>query len=186
MKMTGPRLLISTICMACSILILPIHSQAQELSEPVTTHYGSFETGRVMNAPLLQFGQSRKSVIRVLKKPAYISTVEFPNIHNPDVLDRIYKLVYKDVEVEIYEATQSGTEFLWSVVLTRNMSRITYGIRMGASPEEIERLLGSPEEKRKDTYIYPYMEENDSGPDTLIFTVKKKALVKICWEYFLD
>lgn len=187
-KRQGYGLLICIIGAVCCILIMihPVHAQTELVSEPVTTHYGSFELGQITNAPSLRFGQSRESVIRALKEPLHITTLEFPNIHNPDVKDRLYTLVYKGVEVEIYEATQSGTEFLWSVVLTRDMPQITYGIRMGDSPERIESLLGPPEETTTDTSTYQYSEADSSGTNTLTFTFKKKSLVKICWEYFLD
>jgi len=187
-KKQGHRLLVGIIGTICFMLLLihPVHGQTEGAEEPVPSHSGNATIGQLINAPARQFGQSRESVIRALQEPLHIATVEFPNIYNPDVMDRIYKLVYKGVEVEIYAVPQTGTEFLWSVALTRDMPEITYGIHMGDAPEAIEGLLGMPEERTTETCTYRYGESNNSGTDTLTFTFEKKSLVEICWEYFLD
>ena len=187
-KKQGHRLLVGTIGTICFMLLLihPVHGQTEGAEEPVPSYSGNATIGQLINAPARQFGQSRASVIRALQKPLHIATVEFPNIHNPNVMDRIYKLVYTGLEVEIYEAPQTGMEFLWSVVLTRDMPHITDGIRMGDTPETIEGVLGIPDEETTDIYTYRYGESDNSGTDTLTFTFEKGSLVEICWEYFLD
>ena len=108
-----------------------------------------------IDAPRALFGRTRAEIERVLGAPPY-----------PGVVIRY-----------------SPSSALRSVVITTPTYHLPQGLGVGASRDDVERLLGEPQEMTEGRYLYLY---SDGYPDTVEFYFRDGHVRRIEWNYWAE
>lgn len=108
-----------------------------------------------------------------------------PNRHEPERLDKIWRLTFKRAEAEIYEATSVGKELLVSLTLRGRVRGFDLPVTIGMKMEEVLDSLGAPEERSDDSLTY--RDRNPATPpDVVRLVFEHGKLARVEWTFWVD
>ena len=133
----------------------------------------------LVEMPAKIFGRSRSSVQAKLGPPIEIKTEQISNTHNPRQTDQIHTLVYKGLEVLIYDAVLYKKEMLFCVRMTVNHPGVLPEL-IGQDEKTIKGTFGDPTRVKEKTFEY------DIGDERVQIEFNNEHVVAVQWNLYVD
>ncbi len=140
-----------------TLFAILLSSCKQEVSQEKKAEFMK-QVANLVEIPAKKFGTSRSSVKAVLGAPLEIRTEEISNIHYPSQKDQIHTLIYKGLDVLIYDAVKYKKEMLFCVRMTANQPGILPAL-IGQDDKSIKSTFGEPTRIKEKIFEYDIGEE---------------------------
>lgn len=128
---------------------------------------------------------TREGLTETFGKVVEESVKVVPNRHEPEHLDKIWRLTFKRAEAEVYEATSVGKEFLLSLTVRGKIRRFDLPVTIGMKTDEVLDTLGPPEERSDDSLTY--RDRNPATPpDVVRLVFDHDKLARVEWTFWVD
>ena len=114
----------------------------------------SLENVLALRALAFPLGETEAQIRRNLGTPARTQVRTLSNPHDPRFTDRITRLVYPNLTVEVFRAGYDGREFVTELTLTSPKHRLRGGLGVGSSRTEALRFLGPPHARDGETDVW--------------------------------
>jgi hypothetical protein len=128
-----------------------------------------------IGAPRALFGRTGADVERTLGPPGATEAGRVPSFRDASVFRPARRLVYPGLVLEVLE-----TGRLRRVRIGAPGWGLPFGLDVGSSREEIERVLGEPQEAADSHLMYLY---SDGYPDTVHFHLREGRVRGIEWNF---
>ena len=132
-----------------------------------------------------QFGTREPRINTALGTPDSVQLTPVRNRHDSTQTDTIVRLYYPGVTLDLYRVTQSGTDLLWHLVLSRQGAKRPLGVGIGSTREQLEAVLGPPTELGKDDAGLETLEYLHEG-EGVTFVLDRGAVSRIEWIGHVD
>jgi hypothetical protein len=150
------------------------------------------DTTNIFNAKIDDFianglslpGSRKTEIIANLGNPDSISARALQNLHNPEVTDSVFILIYKNLKVGIYHAGFDGREFIIGALVAENRYLKHTDLGIGAAAATVESILGKPHEADDSTYVYSC--GDCPIEDKVRFHLSHNLITKVEFSYGVD
>jgi hypothetical protein len=126
-----------------------------------------------IGAPRALFGRTGADVERTLGPPTATETGRVPSFRDAAVFRPVRRLVYPGLVIEVLDAGP-----LRRVRIVAPGRGLPFGLDVGSPREEVERVLGEPQEAADGHLMYLY---SDGYPDTVHFLLRDGRVRGIEW-----
>lgn len=134
-----------------------------------------------------QFGTTERAIRRMLGAPDKVSAEPFQNQHDSTKTDTILRLNYRDLMLALYRVTESRSDFLLQVILSRAGRRLPFGIDVGTKRDEVVTILGPMREVLDDDGLETLEYQGPMEHSGIIrFVLRRDRVHRIEWSYFID
>ena len=139
---------------------------------------------RILGLHTLAFplGETEAQIRSHLGAPRKVQVRTLTNPHDPKVTDRVTRLVYPDLAVEVFLAGFDGREFVTELTLSSPRHRLQGGLGVGSSRAEALRQLGPPHGRDGETEVWA----TESGYQELRLTYRKGRIGQMQFLSFPD
>jgi hypothetical protein len=128
-----------------------------------------------IGAPRALFGRTNAQVERTLGPPLRAESGRVPSFRDPAVFRPARRLSYPGLVIEIVE-----TGRLRRVRIAAPGRDLPFGLDIGSRREEVERILGEPQETADSHLMYLY---SDGYPETVHFHLRAGRVREIEWNF---
>lgn len=138
-----------------------------------------FRTGR-------RLGSDERGIRTRHGKPDETIYSDTTNRHTGDS-DQVFRLIYPNMEFEIYRVHAEGKELLMETILRRDEARPFSLFQKFETRESTEKNLGTPGHtfNQEETTVLEY-ETLKGAPQFVLFFFEDNVLQKIQWDYYID
>lgn len=137
------------------------------------------QTSSLVEMPAKNLGRSRNSVQTKLGTPIEIKTERISNTHNFRQKDQIHTLVYKGLDVLIYDAALYKKEMLFCVRMTANQPGVLPEL-IGQDENSIKSTFGDPTRIKETTFEY------DIGDERIQIEFNLNRVTAVQWNLYVD
>lgn len=129
---------------------------------------------------------SESEIIKALGKPVRIEKKKIANIHEPSQADELRTLHFEGMTVTIYHVNSSEPkDILVGAEASSPKRPLLWGMRVGASRQQVIDLLGKPAKAEKN--VLTYIAEDEPAVSTVTFKLAKDGKVtSVIWSYYID
>ena len=128
-----------------------------------------------IGAPRVLFGRTGAEVERTLGPPPHVEVGAVSTYRNPAIFRHTRRLSYPGLVVDVLE-----TGRLRRVRIGAPGRGLPFGLDVGSPREEVERVLGEPQEAADSHLMYLY---SDGYPDTVHFHLRDGRVRGIEWNF---
>jgi hypothetical protein len=118
-----------------------------------------------------------------LGTPLKQTVEERQNVHNKNLTDKIYKLFFGGIYLEIYHVTEMNKDIVLLLEVTGDKYPIAFGLGIGAKKNKVRAALGRPNEEKPDSWRYF---ASDFVMGAFEFAFQNDTVVSIKWYYSVD
>jgi hypothetical protein len=133
--------------------------------------------------PLFAIGDSLAEIAKNLGQPLKQTVEERQNIHNKNQTDKIYKLFYGGLYLEIYHVTEMNKDIPMVLEVTGDKYPIAFGLGVGAKRDKVRAVLGRPNDEKPALWRYF---ASDLVMGAFEFAFQGDSVVSIKWYYSID
>lgn len=135
------------------------------------------------HGPAFPIGSTLVEIKKNFGTPLKQTVVKKQNIHDPSLVDAIYKWYYDGLYLEMYHVTGMNKDILLVLEVTGDQFPITYGLSVGSSKEKVRKALGGPNEEKPALWRYF---ASDFIMGSFEFAFQNDTVVSIRWHYTID
>ena len=128
-----------------------------------------------IGAPRVLFGRTREQVERGLGPPLAVDAGAVPSYRDPTVFRATRRLSYPGLVIDVLD-----TGRVRRVRIDRPGLGLPLGLDVGSPHDEVERVLGEPQQAEDRHLMYVY---SDGYPDTVHFHLRDGRVGAIEWNY---
>ncbi len=133
----------------------------------------------------LSYKISVNDLVQILGEPVQIDERDEESIHNPEIINKFYRITYDDKFFEIAYLTNSDRYFTIYKKISSNEFECMYDISIGTSKDNLIKTFGEPEYIEDNRYIY-IAQMGDLYTVELTFEVVNDYISTIIWYTSLD
>ena len=137
------------------------------------------QINNLVEVPSKNFGQSRSSVQAKLGTPIEIKIEEITNTHNPNQKDQVHTLVYRGLDVLIYDVVLYKKEMLFCVRMTANHPGVLPEL-IGQNEKTIKNTFGDATRIKGKTFEY------DIGDERVQIEFNNNQVAAVQWNLYVD
>ena len=131
-----------------------------------------------------RFGGTLQIVQKNLGEAQKIVEKKTENIHVRDVEETVLQVHYSGITFVFLKENDLHKEFLVEAVLTGKDYDLSWGVRIGISPEKLIEIFGEPNRRLEKNSVYRYLDfESLNWVD---FCFEGNSLFKIHWIFYVD
>jgi hypothetical protein len=128
-----------------------------------------------IGVPRALFGRTGGQVEDVLGPPLAVERGAVESYRDPAVFHPVRRLTYPGLAIEVVD-----TGAVRRVRLQRPGLGLPFGLDVGSTREEVERVLGEPQQAGDAHLMYLY---SDGYPDTVHFHLRAGRVLRIEWNF---
>jgi hypothetical protein len=128
-----------------------------------------------IGAPRVLFGRTGAEVERILGLPAQVEAGAVSTYQNPAVFRSTRRLSYLGLVIDVLD-----TGRIRRVRIAAPGRGLPFGLDVGSPRQEVERVLGAPQEAEDSHLMYLY---SDGYPDTVHFHLRDGHVRGIEWNF---
>jgi hypothetical protein len=135
------------------------------------------------HGPEFQIGDSLAEIRKNLGPPLKQTVVDQQNVHDKNQVDKIYKLFYGGLYLEVYHVTAMDRDLLLLLEVTGDEYTIAFGLGVGAAKAKVRKVLGKPNDEKASLWRYF---ASDLVMGAFEFGFQGDRVVSIKWYYSID
>ena len=133
--------------------------------------------------PGFAIGASLAEIEKNLGKPLRQTVEDRQNIHNKNLTDKVYKLFFGGVYLEVYHVTEMDKDLILLLEVTGDKYPVAFGLGVGAKKDRVHAALGRPNDEKPALWRYF---ASDLVMGAFEFAFQGDRVVSVKWYYSVD